>query len=171
MAERIGGKIFKDRIWSADSCNQEILKTFELFQFMIGNTDWWVHMDHNVDLVEIEHDGLIPIPYDFDYSGILNTPYAVPSSELPIKNVKDRFLKASCHDRSYYEATIALLNEMKNQIFAVLEENDMLDKKYKKAALKYLEDFYNIINDQDLFESYLSQTCDYMNNPPNKVSK
>jgi hypothetical protein len=171
MAKRTDGKIFEGRIWSTDSCNQTILNTFVLYQFMIGNTDWWVNTRHNVDLVKTEHDGLIPVPYDFDYSGIMNIPYAVPSSELPIKDVKDRFLKASCHDLSYYEETIALFNKKKDQIFSVVEENDWLEKKYKKSALKYIEDFYEIINDPKSFDNYLSQTCVYMNSPSKKAAK
>jgi hypothetical protein len=58
---------------------------------MIGNTDWWIHRRHNVDLVELADGSLVPIPFDFDYAGIINTPYAIPSPSMPIKSVEDRF--------------------------------------------------------------------------------
>lgn len=171
MAERIDGFITDKRIWSSDSCNQQAVNILSLFQFMIGNTDWWIHTRHNVDLVQTEHNGLIPIPFDFDYSGIINTPYAIPSTELPIIGVKTRFLKNSCHDESHYHQVVALYNEKKPEILSMIEHSEYLDKKYIKTSIHYIEAFYKIINNPEKFNKYLTQTCDYINNPPEKAYK
>ncbi|HSK12913.1 MAG TPA: hypothetical protein VK907_06830, partial [Phnomibacter sp.] len=52
-----------------------------IFQYMIGNTDWAVPNYHNVKLL-IPKDSPTAqpymVPYDFDYAGAVNTPYAVP---------------------------------------------------------------------------------------------
>jgi hypothetical protein len=162
LAERLGGEITKQRIWSPDSCDQKVVDIFSLFQFMIGNTDWWIHTRHNVDILKLEHDALIPLPFDFDYAGIINTPYAVPSPELPILVVKDRFFKGSCKSPGDFGQTIALYNSRKDKIIALLNEAEFLDKKYRRTSIRYVEEFYRIINDPEKFSAYLDQTCEFV---------
>lgn len=171
MADRIGGFVTDKKIWSSDSCNQQVVDIFSLFQFMIGNTDWWIHTRHNVDLVQTENNGLIPIPFDFDYSGIINTPYAVPSTQLPIFGVKTRFLKNTCHDESHYDNIVTLYNQKKPEILSMIEQTKYLDKRYIRTSVNYIEQFYKIINNPEQFDKYLIQTCDFINNPPDRASK
>ena len=170
LAERLGGTLTDKRIWSPDSCHQKTVDIFSLFQFMIGNTDWWIHTRHNVDIVNLQNNSLIPIPFDFDYAGLINTPYAIPSSQLPIFNVKDRFFKGSCRTTNYYDDAINVFNLKKQSVLSVLESANYLEKRDKKSSLKYVEEFYEIINDPDKFSKYLNKTCDYVNNPPDRVS-
>lgn len=175
LADRLGGSITDKRIWSPDSCSRSVVDIFCLFQFMIGNTDWWIHTRHNVDIVNLNNDKLIPIPFDFDYAGLINTPYAIPSSNLPIADVKDRFLKGSsyilngsmsCKTINYYEDVIKLYNLKKSAVISILESADYLNKKDKRISLKYVEEFYDIINDPGKFAYYLNKSCDYIKNPP-----
>lgn len=175
LAERLGGTITDKKIWSPDSCSQSAVDIFCLFQFMIGNTDWWIHTRHNVDIVNLNNDKLIPIPFDFDYAGLINTPYAIPSSNLPITSVKDRFLKGSCRflkdtlsckTIKYYEEVIKLYNFKKSAIISVLESADYLNKRVKKTSIKYVEEFYDIINDPNKFTEYLNKSCEFIKNPP-----
>ncbi len=166
LAQRIGGMPTDKRIWSQDSCNQKALDIFSLFQFMIGNTDWWINTRHNVDIINLNNDELIPIPFDFDCAGIINTPYAMPSPKLPITYVKDRFFKGSCKTIDSYDKTIEMFNQKKSSILTMLESADFLDKRDRKISQKYIEKFYNIINDPEEFTAYLNQTCDLYNHPP-----
>lgn len=170
LAKRIGGSITDQRIWSPDSCHQKAVDVFSLFQFMIGNTDWWIHTRHNVDIVKLKNNGLIPIPFDFDCAGMINPPYAMPSPQLPIIHVKDRFFKGPCHTAIYYDETIKMYNLKKSAILSMLESASYLDKKHRKLSQKYCENFYNIINDPDEFSKYLIQTCELVGHPPGQAS-
>ena len=38
----------------------------------------------------------MPVPYDFDFSGLVGTPYATPPDQVPIKNVRTRFYRGYC---------------------------------------------------------------------------
>jgi hypothetical protein len=141
---------------------------------MIGNTDWWIQHRHNVDLVELSNDTFIPIPFDFDCAGLINPPYAIPSPHLPINDVRDRLFKSSCSKKENfndYEPAIKMFNKKKNTILSMLENATFLDKWYRKSSVKYISDFYEIINDPDEFNKYISQNCAYINNPPNRVPK
>ncbi len=169
LASRTGGRITDKKIWSPDSCEQRAVDVFSLFQFMIGNTDWWIHTRHNVDILKLENDQLIPLPFDFDYAGIINTPYAIPSPQLPILKVRDRFFKGSCQTVSYFDETIALFNSKRDNIIAILENADFLEKRYRRTSIRYIEDFYNIINDSQEFSKYLNQTCEFVHDQPQRA--
>jgi len=45
---------------------------FQVFQFMIGNVDWIVENCKNVKVLQMRDSTLIPIPYDFDFTGSKN---------------------------------------------------------------------------------------------------
>jgi len=59
-----------------------------LFQYMIGNPDYSVPLRHNVKIVELPGfgaAGYTAVPNDFDYSGLVDAYYAVPSEYLDQK--------------------------------------------------------------------------------------
>ncbi len=169
MAARIGGSISDKKIWSPDSCNQASVDLFSLFQFMIGNTDWWIHKRHNVEIVSI-NDELFPVPYDFDYAGMVNTPYAIPSPSLPIVQVRDRFFKGSCKAREDFQYSIDSFNQKQSEIIVLIEETDQVNKKFKKTAVKYIESFYSIINDNDEFSQFINRTCTELYHLPGQAN-
>ena len=63
-----------------------------LFEYMIGNTDWSMRAGpqgdiccHNFRLfgaAATSQSAMVPVPYDFDASGLVDAPYAVPSESL-----------------------------------------------------------------------------------------
>jgi hypothetical protein len=162
MAERLGGKISEKKIWSPDSCLQESVDLFSLFQFMIGNTDWWIHRRHNVDLVELADGSLVPIPFDFDYAGIINTPYAIPSPSMPIKSVEDRFFKGTCKSATSYTEALHTIVKQREEILAVFENTALLDKKFKRRAVRYMENSLYILSDSARFAEVIDATCQYI---------
>jgi hypothetical protein len=170
MARRIGGEITDKRIWSPDSCRQDVVDIFSLFQFMIGNTDWWIHKRHNVDIVQLQNGELIPIPFDFDYAGIINIPYAIPSPHLPISQVSDRFFKGTCKTTEDYHAAISEFNANKEEIIQEIENTKGLQRRSSKLAIRYIEDFYEIINDFDKFRKFMKATCDYYQEVPGQAT-
>jgi hypothetical protein len=165
MAKRLGGTISDKRIWSPDSCNQQSVDLFSVFQFMIGNTDWWIHKRHNVDIVAVDEE-LIPVPFDFDYAGIINTPYATPSTMLPITRVVDRFFKGSCKTTESYQEVINNMNAKKSTILDIIDNTEFLNNKFKRSATRYIENSYRIINDPDKFSQFINQSCEHLYHVP-----
>ena len=84
--------LFKDL--DADS-----LTTMALFEYMIANTDVSIIKLHNVKLMVTEQRDIYPVPYDFDFSGLVDTPYANPDPKLGIATVRDRHLSRPVPDR------------------------------------------------------------------------
>lgn len=60
-----------------------------VFQYLIGNTDWSLSRAKNVKLLEV-NGKVVPIPYDFDFSGLVNTNYAAPDPSLGLTYRRER---------------------------------------------------------------------------------
>ncbi|MDZ7606324.1 MAG: hypothetical protein U5K79_12225 [Cyclobacteriaceae bacterium] len=165
MAARVGGQISDKKIWSADSCNQKMVSLLTLFEFMIGNTDWWINTRHNVDIIQLQDGELIPVPFDFDYSGLVHTPYAIPSKLLPITEVSQRFLKGDCEEIDYYQDAMNTCLAKKSIILNLITGETHLDKRAQKTASNYIEDFFTVIESPGEFKNYIKTACDYFSNP------
>src|SRR5205823_11076206 len=61
-----------------------------LFEYMIGNLDMSIVTQHNFKFVQLPDGSVYPIPYDFDYSGLVDAAYALPPPGLHITTVRDR---------------------------------------------------------------------------------
>lgn len=160
LAKRIGAKFYDKIVFSQDSCDNSTTDRLAMFQYMIGNTDWYINTGHNTDIFKFESDGtLIPVPYDFDFSGVINTVYASPSKEIPIKQVRQRYYKGSCRELNGYDSTIKLFIEKQDEIYSLYNSFDHLPNHVIKKSLKYYDKFYKIINDPNLVADSFQTSC------------
>lgn len=130
--------------------NQLTLMT--LFQYMIGNTDWSIPNYHNIKLIQKKDDSTsLPyvIPYDFDFSGLVDAPYAAPNQELfAIQRVTDRLYRGFPKEPEELEAPLQLFRANKEKIMALINGFELLPEKDRRTMANYLEDFYKTINDK-----------------------
>jgi len=131
-----------------------------VFQFMIGNTDWSYMVDHNVKrLIPKTGGSTIGVPYDFDFSGIVDTLYAVPAAVAKTLSTKDRYFQGFCQPLEVFEQIFDRFREQKENIYSLYENFPLIDKKYKKATKKFLDKFYKIINKPRLVKRYIYKSC------------
>ncbi|MEL6593448.1 MAG: hypothetical protein AAFP02_03905 [Bacteroidota bacterium] len=120
-----------------------------LFEFMIGNTDWHIPSLHNVKLLQekqfSENPKLFVIPYDFDYSGMVNTMYAIPDEKLNIKSVRDRIYMGYIRTPQELQAEIDLFLAQKEATIALYQDFELLDPRQQNECVRYLEEFYSIL--------------------------
>jgi hypothetical protein len=154
LALRIGGKSAERKNISMVNLDSADMATFAIFQYMIGNNDWTLTGMHNMKLLGKTGKMLIPIAYDFDYAGIMETPYAVPPRELEISSVRERLYRGLNYTPSVFESVFEKFRQAKPQIYALYEGNPLLDKGYIKRTLKYLDEFYEDINDPKAIKKY-----------------
>lgn len=139
-----------------EATNRQHINLVSLFQYMIGNTDWSVPMAHNIKLIVPKNDTLArpyPIPYDFDFSGLVNARYAVPNEELEIKSVTQRLYRGFGRNMNELQVNLDMFKEKKEQIMFYLQNFQLLDEHDKKWVTKYLEEFYKIIDNKKLCKS------------------
>ncbi len=162
LAQRMGGVEMDRTKLSPNMMKPEAVVLNDVFQYMIGNTDWSIPALHNMKLVKLNdfsEPNPYPIPYDFDYSGIINTSYAIPHESLPIESVRERLFRGMCHSEEEYAQAFQVFTEKKDAIYQVYEEFDLLDEKFKKGMLDYLDDFYEIINNTSRVKREILDHC------------
>ncbi len=160
MAARNNSHITDVKILHPDSCNQNAVDLVTLFQYMIGNTDWWITTRHNVVIMQPNNQQLpIPIPYDFDYSGCIDAIYAKPSPQLNINSVTEHYFRGYCRTPEDYKNIIEQFNSKKNEIFGLYENFDYLGKRKINKMLKFFNAFYDIINNPDALKNEIDKTC------------
>lgn len=161
MAKRNNSINHKRLQLAPESINKEMFLTMAVFQYLIGNTDWSIQFLHNIKLlVNTKGTTLVPVPYDFDMSGIVNTPYAVPAAGLQLGTVRDRRYRGYCIDNmNEFQSTFDIFNQLKDQIYSIYYESDLIDKAYKKSTIKYLDRFYNTINKPKLSQRAFQYPC------------
>lgn len=167
VAMRNGMESTKIQSIRPEQLDPEHTSMYELYQFLIANTDWSMlkgpgdeECCHNGKLITTPgtDDGWVVLPYDFDQAGIINTKYSIPADGLGIRSVKQRVFRGRCLNIDRLDATIVKFNELRPQIEEALNP-PQLDDRTRKNSLKYIEDFYEIINEPKKREKEIENDC------------
>jgi hypothetical protein len=161
MAARVGGPIVNLKGAVARDLDPYHDALVGVFQYFIGNTDYSIYALHNVELVSQQSGEIIPVPYDFDFSGVINANYASTSPDLPIQRVRDRLFKGYCRSQEDYEKVFALFNLKKDQIYALYQDSigSLLKPKLVEETLKYYDEFYKTISDPKRASREFARDC------------
>ena len=146
LAYRVGGLLVKEKGAGPGDLEPSNAAIFFVFQYMIGNTDFAISALHNVEMISTDL-GYVPVAYDFDFSGAVNTRYATVDPSLPIKRVRDRVYRGYCLPDETYEPTFALFKAKKDSIYALYSDpiGRLLLGDRAKETLDYFNDFYETI--------------------------
>jgi hypothetical protein len=149
LAERLQVIEFEKEKFNPTMLNPFPTCLMDMFQYMIGNTDYSSYDLHNVILVSDSTRRFppFPIPYDFDWSGLISANYAVPHPVIGTEHVSERVYRGFLKEQFIVYHSIEIFNARKQQIYQVFENCEMLDADKKSKAIKYLDEFYEIIND------------------------
>ncbi len=134
------------------------LNVLSLYQYMIGNTDWTTSGFHNIKVFKKDSE-LFPVPYDFDYAGLVNANYAIPSRNTPINNVRERYYLGPCSDQIQFEKAVMHVLDKRSEIMERLMNDPYISQKSKDEMLKYIEEFYESISDPKTLESMRTNNC------------
>jgi hypothetical protein len=161
MAGRNNLVIIKRKLLNPLNTENNLFLNMAVFEYMIGNTDWSVQYQQNIQLVAKDTLGLaIAVPYDFDHAGLVNAPYAKPAEELKMRSVRERRYRGYCvTDMNKFEPVVALFNQLRRDFYRVYTSCSLLDDKYIKLVTAYLDDFYTTINQPKALQAAFSYPC------------
>ena len=161
MARRNNTQVLEQKGVTQDELNFEQTGLAMVFQYMIGNTDFAVTALHNIVLIRDSTGVVYPVPYDFDWSGVIWTPYAHPDARLPIHSVRERLFRGTCRAPEELTPLFARFNAQKDSLYALYHglETEGLEPKRVKQALDYYDEFYKIINDPGATRREFLRTC------------
>ena len=123
------------------------MATVAVFEYLIGNTDWSVPFRHNIRLFSNpKRTRPMPVPYDFDHSGIVEAPYAYPAEQLAIQSVRQRLYRGYGYPQAVFDRVFKKFKKHKAAIYALYQNQPTLPPGYVKRTLKYLDEFYETID-------------------------
>lgn len=166
IAVRIGKDKLKIPSTSYDALDQPQMNLAAVFEFLIGNTDFSMIAGpadsdccHNIVLYGNAGQPITPIPYDFDFSGLVNAPYAEPNPQFKIRSVRTRLYRGRCSNNERLDDTFALFREKEADIRALIAGLPDFDPKHEKEVSSYVDDFYEIIADEKMIERKFTKEC------------
>jgi len=154
LAARIDGEVSEISGVPYSRLNDNQTALVYVFQYLIGNTDWsFVSAEseeaccHNVHLIE-RNGGLYPMPYDFDYSGLVNANYAKPNSTVGTKRVTQRVYRGYCKlpiDR--VAAALEKITALRESIMTLVEQSPTVGDEDADARVRYIARFFEEAED------------------------
>lgn len=163
LAKRTGTVEIKSEKLSQRQMRPEYLDRLAIFNYMIGNYDWAVPGQQNlVVLIKPGTDQSQPgivVPYDFDYSGLVNATYAIPPETLPIKTVRQRMFRGICRDAETYQKTLNEFLERQDRIYEIIDKCPYLKERSKRDMKTYIGTFFNDFDKRNTILNKLLDEC------------
>lgn len=140
---------------------------YSLFQHMIANHDWSMRAGpprdnccHNAELIgPPAPTSVIPIPYDFDFSGLVGASYATPPDVLSIGDVRQRLYRGFCIHNAGAQAAAREMRGLRPQMLAVLAQVPGLEAATQRRASVFLERFFADIADDASVDAKVLNRC------------
>jgi hypothetical protein len=151
---------------SVNSIKADQLNLTSVFAYLIGNTDFSPiagppddECCHNYVLFGNDIDPIVAIPYDFDQSGFVDAPYAMPDSRFRIRSVKQRVYRGRCVNNEYVANSLQKCNDSREAIYALIAEQEGLESRVRKRLIRYIDEFYDLIGDPRDVERKIIGKC------------
>ena len=133
---------------------------YEMFQYMVANTDWSTTFQHNTKLLVKDPKKYIPLAYDFDLSGFVNPPYAVVDPTLGIESVTDRLYRGFCRSPQVTQFVRQEFISKESTIMAAIDNNaSLFEPKQIESMKKYTKEFFAILKDDNRFKQNITDKC------------
>ena len=161
MAKRNHSVLVKRDMLPMQNTDKNSFLKMAVFEYLIGNTDWSVEVQQNIRLLAKDSLSIpTPVPYDFDHAGLVNAPYAQPAEELQMSSVRERRYRGYCiKDIKQFDEVVSFYNNLKKDIYSLYTNCSLIDSKYLKSTLQYLDEFYNTINNPKKLQTEFGYPC------------
>ncbi|HEV7992323.1 MAG TPA: hypothetical protein VGP25_10905 [Gemmatimonadaceae bacterium] len=147
LARRHSGTLLKTRGAAVSDFEAPQLALTYLFQYFVGNLDFSFSGLHNAELLLTGDGRLLPIAYDFDFSGAVNAAYATPPPNYNVRAVRIRKFLGPCGVSAEYPNALARFVEKKDAIYALYHDDvgKLMDPRVVKETLSYFDEFYDAL--------------------------
>ncbi len=147
LAKRLDGFIVKSKQAHPSLLSDEDAALVAVFQYMIGNTDFSVVFFHNIKIVQTASGSYLPIPYDYDWAGLVGAPYAKPNSRLGTRSVRDRVYMGYCRPAMDFALIYQRFQQNHEAILDLFANQEGLSEDNRKRAARYLGEFFETLED------------------------
>ena len=165
LAKRIGAERVKETRIEAAAHDAVSARRVEMFYYMIGMTDFSLIASvdhgccHNARAFRRPDGSVAVIPYDFDQTGVVNPPYAVPAEGIGIQRVTQRVFRGRCRAPEEHRAAIDELVAKRAEITALFDGLPELKPQKRNRAIRFLDGFYEWASDAAKSNATLAKEC------------
>ena len=138
----------------------------ELYQYLISNTDYSFiagpegdNCCHNAVLFAGAAGEVLPVPYDFDVSGLVDAPYALPQEELRQRNVRDRLFRGFCRTGPHLEKAVEKMQQVRGEMYGLVTGLDALNANNERKVTRFLDSFFATLDDDARFQRDIAGAC------------
>lgn len=147
MAERLGGEECDCLNPTKEQLDMRLEGIHSMFQYMIGNEDWSVSMSRNLKMIKPQDGGKWkPVPYDFDFSGLVGASYALPNSQLGLTSVQDRLYLGMPLENTELEYLFSYFRSKKAALLQIVEDCKYMSRSGRNEVTDYLQSFFQTID-------------------------
>ena len=160
-AER-NGLTEKDFFLTPFALDKENFMKLSVFQYLIGNKDWFVTSRHNIIIMQPADSTLPPyaVPYDFDFSGFVDAPYTNPAQGPENPLVDRRVFKGLCYTEEEFREVFDFYRELRPVFKSIIRDQKLISPASRRHILDYMSQFYGIINTRDLIKQEFLGHCE-----------
>lgn len=168
-ARRLGGKEVDVISVPGTVFNHADGARYAIFQYMIGNLDFAMEDGpgeaeccHNSKLIGATKEArsdLTPVPYDFDYAGLVDAPYALPPESIPVRKVTQRYYRGFCAHNDEAQQFIPEYLAARPALEAELGAIPGLEPRTRDGMVRFLAGFFEDIATPAAVEKNLFKTC------------
>jgi hypothetical protein len=141
-----------------------------LFEYLIGNLDWdflagppGADCCHNSRFVAAREtaplSGVIPLIYDFDFSGFVDSPYAGPPDGFPIASVTQRIYRGYCVSTGEIPSVIAEFKGHRAEMMGLINNDPRLTPQVRAKTARFVDGFFALLDDPARVETQIVKHC------------
>lgn len=161
MADRLNCYAIKPNVMSPRGLEESAFNRVCIFEYMVGNTDWTPYNRHNMRiLINRTTNAVIAVPYDFDYCGAVDAPYAVPQTGAPIQHVRQRYFFGLCRPKEDYQRVFDAFLAQKEPLLKRCDTFPYLSKSAREGVKSYIESFFPILENPKAVRKEILEHCD-----------
>lgn len=142
------------------------LATLELFQYLLGNTDWSIVAGHNIVRMRDARGAMSAVPYDFDFAGLVGAAYAMPPPNLRLRNVRERLFRGFCRRELDWERLFVRFIEQRSAMLGLIENVPGLEHAQRNDVREYVLDFFDVVASPEKRRREIVDACRPIPNDP-----
>lgn len=158
LSERAGGRWVEGPV-DLDRMDGERAMLVSVFQYLIGNTDWGLATGHNVMNLETPEGRIVPVPFDFDFSGLVDAPYARPDPRWGLESVRERAFLGACRHLPSLGPALERVRGARARLLDEVRSVPGLAPEEREATAAYLEEGLEVLDEPARVDAELREAC------------
>ena len=152
----------KDKFMTPFDLDRESYKKLTLFEYIIGNKDWFVTSRQNIIIFQPNDTTKAPhaVPYDFDFSGFVNAEYTKPQG-VPDDKLRDkREYKGLCYTDEEFKEVFEFYQKLRPEFESIINNQKLISRSGRVYLQSYIKYFYNVIKSKNLIKQEFLDKCE-----------